>query len=153
MPTSTSNMLNRLEQCVTAHDNPIFSFNDPGTNNRFTVKTNGQRCRKVQIDGALNEVQPNKCDWCLWNYGINEFAFFELKGSNLEDAVKQLVCTIAWFKANIRPFSIYKETYIIVRQSSRIPSTESQNLRVAFRQKNKSLLQVKRSGCKLSLWG
>lgn len=152
MPKSNNNVLRRLEQCTTEHDKRIFSFNDPGTNNRFTVKTKGRRCRKIQIEGALTEIQPNKCDWCLWDYDNNVFVFFELKGSDLKHAAKQLGCTISWFKANVCPFSIYRETYVIVRQSSSIPSmkTEAQTIRAAFLKKYKSFLQPKHSGGQLS---
>lgn len=154
MMKTSCKYLARLEACSVDADKKIFAFNDSGTNNRATIDVKSRRCRKVQIDGALHEIQPYKCDWCLWDYSNGEFLFIELKGRDFEHAVKQLENTIKWFLANITPITIYKETFIIVRAHSGIPAndTQTQLRKSRFAKAYRSVLKCTHSGTPLSFF-
>lgn len=150
MPKSSCSYFKRLCECSikSEENNSKFAFNDPGTNNRAVVNADGRHCRKIRIDGALHEVQPNKCDWCLWDYNNNVFLFLELKGTDWSHAVVQLDCTVTWFKKHIDPFIIYKETYIVMKNNCSIPSTDTkfQIAQKKFMASHCSLLLRKHSG-------
>ena len=137
-----------LLKCSKDQDKRVFSLKAPGTNNTIRFNVNSRRCRKLQIDGALEEVSPYKCDWCLWDYDKNEYLFVELKGDDFSHAVEQLECTIQWFVDNIYPFSIHKKTYIVMNKHSSIPSfgTIKQVSERIFVKQFKTILKCTHSG-------
>lgn len=140
--------LPRLIACSEEENKKLFSLNDPGTHNTVCIDVNTRHCRKVKIDGALNEVTPNKCDWCIWDYRNNDFLFVELKGRDFEHAAVQLECTIRWFLKNITPFNLYKETYIVMNRHCGIPScrTIKQKSARVFVKEFKTVLKCTHSG-------
>jgi len=111
------NLLARLVECTVEQDKKTFSLKDPGTASQATVYVKLRKCQKIQVDGALNEVQPTKCDWCIRDKASGECLFVELKGSDCVHAAEQIVNTAKWFEANIVPYpqKHYSPAYIIAR--------------------------------------
>ena len=115
----------RLSACTEEEDKDIFSLRDSGTPSRATVAVKPRKCQKIKVDGGLNEIQPEKCDWCIRDKSNGECLFVELKGSDCKHAAAQIVNTIKWFKTNATPFISHKKAYIVA--NGQIPHNKSKD--------------------------
>jgi ribosomal protein L25 (general stress protein Ctc) len=109
------------------------------TNKIVTIKENGKSVRiinkeskeikKVQIDCKPCPIKNEKCDFLVFETEESLF-FIELKGKDIEKAVKQLESTLEFF--NLKSCKKTKKTLIVV--CSRYPkaSTKKQKLQLHF---------------------
>ncbi len=129
---------------------------------RFVVEENGRRFQiqgtvenvdKIKVDGCLcSDQQTKKCDYLFIykNGDVKLYVFVELKGKNIETAIKQLVSTIEIFCSEGILNSANLKAFIV---SSKYPSHDStyrsrkakfeklfSRYRAEIRQKNNSIL-------------
>jgi len=98
--------------------------------------------RKIAIDGCVLE-QETSCDFLMIPIDIDVEYLIELKGHNIEQALKQLKATIE--KVSKDKKKQYKLCFIITTRSP-ITSAEIQNYQKQFKRQYNSKLIVKESG-------
>jgi hypothetical protein len=108
----------------------------PITGNRMTFKIlnpGKKRVNQVQVDGCLIDDNRIRCDYLFEiNSPMSLVFYVELKGKNIEKALKQLEATIGYCKT--RHNGLEKECYIV---ASRVPKEgpKVQNIRKKFKRK------------------
>jgi inorganic pyrophosphatase len=118
------------------------------TDSRVVVKENRSRFQvenpdrllvtKVQVDGCLIADDLEKCDWIIAINAVNKRALYiELKGCNIDKALKQLKSTLVHTKNNYKDYK--KECYVV---TTRIPKFGPSMAK-------KSIEFQKSTGCKL----
>lgn len=125
--------------CNTPTNNKIIVVREKGR--KFTIQNNSSlEINKVKVDGCYI-TSGNKCDYLfeIINKNITEVFYVELKGKNIEHAIKQLTATVAHCKLIHK--DIKRECYIV---ASRVPksSTSTQNLKKEFKRKHKIQLFI-----------
>ena len=108
---------------------------------KFTIQNSSSlQINQVKVDGCYI-TSGSKCDYLFEIINKNIIAVFyvELKGKNIEHAIKQLEATIIYCKSIHK--DIKKECYIV---ASRVPkgSTSAQNLKKEFKRKHKIQLFI-----------
>ncbi len=103
---------------------------------KFTIdNSSALSINRVQVDGCYI-TSGLKCDYLfeiIDNNNIIKVFYVELKGKNIEHAIKQLTATVAHCKLIHK--DIKRECYIV---ASRVPksSTSAQNLKKEFKRKH-----------------
>lgn len=99
---------------------------------KFTVKweRKGERTLcKIKVDGCLIPDQTkNKCDFAFMICPEKRFLFVELKGTDIEHGIKQLLDTITFFRSKTAIPQDSISGYIV---SSAVPSNSNQKIREA----------------------
>ena len=103
---------------------------------KFTIlNSSSLQINKVEVDGCYI-TSGSKCDYLfeiINKKDITDVYYVELKGKNIEHAIKQLEATIIYCKPIHK--DIKKECYIV---ASRVPksSTSAQNFKKEFKRKH-----------------
>ena len=139
----------RPSDCAVENDKRIFALQDLGTHSKATVDVGTRKCQKIQIDGALHEIQPIKCDWCIRDKANGECLFVELKGNDCVHAANQICNTIQWFKNNTRPFLLHQYAYIVARSGIPKANTQIQLVITRLAKKHSVILQCKHTPAQL----
>lgn len=127
-----------MEKCREKSKNKIFTFAEQGI--KLTLKNKDEiESTKIHVDGCAITEGP-RCDYLHLAKGI-EF-YIELKGQDLQHAVRQLKRTISSLGA--RDMQQKRICYIICTRSP-LASTEIQELDREFRKYYNSRLVVKSS--------
>ena len=128
-----------ITDCSKLSSNKIIAVSE--NKRKFTILNSSElKINKVEVDGCYMK-SGLKCDYLfeIINKEIIAVFYVELKGKNIEHAIKQLVSTVSHCKTTHK--DIKKECYII---ASRIPksSTSAQNLKKEFKRKYKIQLFI-----------
>lgn len=114
----------------------------------FRIRNNDKsRVIIVQVDGCMMK-QIEACDYLFDVAKNNTIYYVELKGKNIEKAVKQLLSTMRFFKSTHQDKS--KEFHIV---ASRVPGTTAQNQKLLreFRSETGFKLIIKSSSQTISV--
>ncbi len=125
--------------CNELSNNKIITVNQ--NRRKFTIQNKSAlKINKVEVDGCYIK-DGLKCDYLfeIINKDIILVFYVELKGKDIEHAIKQLLSTINYCKVIHK--DIEKECYII---ASRVPksSTSTQNIKKEFKKKYKIQLFI-----------
>ena len=128
-----------ITACNSLTANKIVTVSEKGR--KFTIQNSSSlEINKVKVDGCYI-TSGNKCDYLfeIINKNIIQVFYVELKGKDIEHAIKQLTATVAHCKLIHK--EIKKECYIV---ASRVPksSTSTQNLKKEFKKKHKIQLFI-----------
>ena len=110
---------------------------------RFEIQSN-EIFTRLKIDAFLiNSQEIEKCDFGFVRHSNNDFYFVELKGSNIEKALNQIVSTINYFEENLIQIPKSKSFGFIV--SSKVPSagTDVNKLKQIFAKNYGKVLEIK----------
>lgn len=105
------------------------------------VKNPQQReAKKIQVDGCLLPVDVEKCDWLLTvELPAPKAIFVELKGGNVDKAVRQLESTLQKTKSE---YGGYKKICRVVSTKSPLSSSEIQRIQIYMRMKHGANFKV-----------
>lgn len=126
--------------------NPVCTSNSKtATENgkRFEIESN-ERFTRIKIDSCLiNSQVVEKCDFGFIRNSNDDFYFVELKGSDIEKALRQIISTINHFNNNFIIIPQNKRLGFIV--SSKVPSagTDVKKLKQIFAKHHGKILEVK----------
>lgn len=110
---------------------------------RFEIQTN-EDFTKLRIDNCIITSKTiEKCDFGFIRHSNNDFYFVELKGSDIEKALDQIVKTISFFNTNLILTPKNSRLGFIV--SSKVPSagTDVKKLKQVFAKHYGKVLEVK----------
>ena len=110
---------------------------------RFEIDSN-ENFTKIRIDNCLIVTnQEKKCDFGFVRHFNNEFYFVELKGSDVEQAKRQIISTISYFEENLIKIPKDKRFGFVI--SSKFPKSGSDvnNLIQDFKKKYGKNLKFK----------
>lgn len=110
---------------------------------RFEIQTN-EDFTKLRIDDCIVTSKTiEKCDFGFVRHSNNDFYFIELKGSDIEKALDQIVTTISFFNTNM--ILIPKNSRLGFIVSSKVPSagTDVKKLKQIFAKHYGKVLEVK----------
>lgn len=129
--------------CNDYNNNKVVSVSE--NRRKFIIKNSSYLyINRVKVDDCYIK-NGERCDYLfeiIKNDNINIIFYLELKGKEIEKAIKQLESTIRYCKNIHNNRNIKKESHIV---SSRVPSsgTSLQNLKKKFKKDNGMLLFVK----------
>jgi hypothetical protein len=106
------------------------------------VFQNAKGARKIRIDDCV-PIQGPACDYLVVASDGREH-FVELKGKNVEHAIKQLESTIPQLSLHIQS---KKEIWCFIVCSESPISTKTQKFKEQFKKKFKATLKVKTGEC------
>jgi hypothetical protein len=132
-------------ECETFIEHPIIVLKE--NNRRLRINNPGrQQIRRVHVDGCVI-TDGVRCDYLIIGQDNSEY-FVELKGSDIEHAVKQLETTINRIGAKVKGIQRYS---IVV--SSRCPlfTPRVQQIRVHFKKNLNSEFMIKCISCEIDL--
>ncbi len=127
--------------CNDYNNNKVVSVSE--NRRKFIIKNSSHfYINRVKVDDCYIK-NGERCDYLfeiIKDSDLIRVFYLELKGKEIEKAIKQLESTIRYCKT--RHHNIKKESYIV---SSRVPSsgTSLQNLKKKFKKDNGMLLFVK----------
>jgi len=79
------------EDCITTVTDKILVFSDKKSKCEFRIINDKQRkIEKHRVDGCRIKGEENKCDWLAVDVESDKEFFIELKGKDIEHALKQL---------------------------------------------------------------
>jgi len=132
-------------ECETLVEDPIIVLKEKNRQLRIN-NPKRQRIRRVRIDGCVI-TDGIRCDYLIIGQNNTEY-FVELKGSDIEHAVKQIETTIKSIGAKVKGIQRYS---IVV--SSRCPlfTPRIQQIRVYFKKKLNSDFIIKCTWCDIDL--
>jgi hypothetical protein len=110
---------------------------------RFEIESN-ENFTRIKIDDCLiNSQVVGKCDFGFVRHSNNDFYFVELKGSDIEKALNQIISTINYFNNNFIIIPKNQRLGFIV--SSKVPSggTDIKKLKQVFAKHHGKILEVK----------
>ena len=110
---------------------------------RFEIESN-ERFTRVKIDDCLiNSQVVEKCDFGFVRHANDDFYFVELKGSDIEKALNQIISTINYFNNNFIIIPKNQRLGFIV--SSKVPSggTDIKKLKQVFAKHHGKILEIK----------
>ncbi|MBN1639247.1 MAG: hypothetical protein JW866_09780 [Ignavibacteriales bacterium] len=114
---------------------------------KFTLVNNeGITIRKIKVDGcAIREGR--RCDFLLILHDMTEY-YVELKGCNVDQAIKQIIRTISLLSADKK--RIPKYSFVV---STRCPleTTKIQQLKYRFKQNYNSKLIIQKINCSFTI--
>ena len=91
------------------------------------IKNQNQRVCKVQVDGCLiNDNNINKCDFMFYICDTEKLLLIELKGTDIEHAVSQLIQTKGFFKQKLNNSDSNYDGIIV---SSSVPRSAERRFR------------------------
>jgi hypothetical protein len=126
------------QECTENTSNKIIVFQE--NRSKLTILNKSQiETSKVTIDGC--EITNGlRCDYMLLGEGIEYF--IELKGQDIQHAIKQLITTINKLSADSK--NMTKTSFVICTRSP-ISSASIQNLQVKFKKNFSSKLIIRSS--------
>lgn len=128
-----------FDRCSHVSNAPIIVTEENGR--IFRIQNSGRKTvRKVTVDGCLINDRRIRCDYFFELVLTKEqVIYLELKGSDIEHAVEQLVATIGYCTARHKEHK--KECHIV---ASRVPraGAKVQNLQVMMAKRHETLLHV-----------
>ena len=85
-----------MNDCITTVTDRNIVFADKKSKSVFRIKNEYQRTiEKHKVDGCLIKGdESNKCDWLAVDVASRNEIYIELKGKNIEHAVKQLCASV-----------------------------------------------------------
>lgn len=141
-------MHNNFEELVSAYPNCCTVSKVASENGkRFEIIKN-ENFTKIRVDACLITSQEiEKCDFGFIRLSNSDFYFVELKGSNIEKALSQIISTIDYFN-NLINIPKNKRLGFIV--SSKVPSagTDINKLKQIFAKNYGRVLEVKNKDLK-----
>ena len=124
--------------CIQKTNNKIIVFQE-NRSKLIILNKNQINTTKVTVDGC--EITSGlRCDFMLLAQELEYF--IELKGQDIEHAIKQLIATINKLSSN--PKNMEKSSFIICTRSP-LSSASIQNLQVKFKKNFNSKLIIKSS--------
>lgn len=142
-------MHNNFDELINAYHNCCTVSKVASENGkRFEIIKN-ENFTRIRIDACLITSQEiEKCDFGFVRHSNEEFYFVELKGSDIEKALRQIVSTINYFNNNFVNIPQHKRLGFIV--SSKVPSagTDINKLKQIFAKNYGRVLEVKNKDLK-----
>lgn len=133
-----------LVKCIEQETNGNISLKDK-KNKCKIVTTNSTKklLKKVKVDGCL-PIVGKKCDFAIIDDLEKTAILFELKGSDINHAIKQIENSIKWFSAH----TDYLIRYCIIVHSGRHPKETASlsNKKEKLKNKYKIILKLLKSG-------
>ena len=107
------------------------------------INSNKEKVYKVKVDNGLIQdklgINSLKCDHMIYSYEQNKLVvYIELKGKNIENAIKQLESTINITKKDFRDYE-KKKAYI---SSNTSPKTTFRKKQIEFIRSNRMPLSI-----------
>ena len=113
----------------------------------FINKKQNEYC-KINLECVFRNNDAKHCDWLLISENKNEKYCIELKGSDILHGIKQLENTIKTLYPDERSY-----VFIVFSGKVSIPSfsSQQQKWKKRFKEKLKSTLYIKKTGCEFDL--
>lgn len=137
-------MYNNFDELISANLNCCTVSRVASENGkRFEIQSD-EDFKRIKIDDcliSLNEIE--KCDFGFVRISNDDFYFVELKGSNIDKALNQIISTIDYFEKNLIRIPKDKRLGFIV--SSKVPSagTDVNRLKQIFAKNYGKNLEIK----------
>lgn len=128
-----------MANCRITNNNKIYVFSEKQS--KLTLEnSHEQLSTKIEVDGCEINDSGIRCDFML--IPPNQEFYIELKGQDIEHAIKQIERTIHLLSSDVK--NKVKRSYIICSRSP-LNSTAIQNYQYIFKKKFNSKLIIKSS--------
>lgn len=128
-----------MANCKITNNNKIYVFSEKQS--KLTLEnTKEQLSTKIEVDGCAINDTGIRCDYML--VPPDQEFYIELKGQDIEHAIKQIERTIQLLSSDAR--NIVKRSYIICSRSP-LNSTAIQSYQYSFKKKFNSKLIIRSS--------
>jgi len=121
-----------------------------GKSSLYLINYDSIEVIKVKVDSCL-PISGKKCDYAIYSNKKFKFGILvELKGSNLNHALKQIENTINWFN---KTRCIESIDYCFVIMSGKCPMSSGKiQIHVEkFKKQHSTILRIKRSGAEIDI--
>lgn len=112
-------------------------------NKQFKIDSNEDFTRLRIDNNIITSSSIEKCDYGFVRHSNDDFYFVELKGSDINKALNQIISTINYFNTNLIAIPKSKRLGFIV--SSKVPSagTDVNKLKQIFAKHHGKILEIK----------
>lgn len=128
------------ENCVTENRNPLIPLEEKRS--KVTIENSRREILSiVRIDGCVVTDNSLRCDYLMINENEYEL-FIELKGHDVEHAMRQLSCSVSKFSKKRKNIKL---VCLVVTNRCPIGTTEIQKYKLYFKRKYDATLNISRN--------